>query len=80
MVGMRRFNVGDYVVVAKIIESTPDPDVLATWNSYIGRTFKIIRLVEETQYELDVDVSPIWYDEELDYAKNYIVTQILKDL
>lgn len=78
---MRRFKIGDKVRIARIADKYNTPEYsayISEWQSMIGSEYLVIGYgASEDSYELDIDESSLWLDEELE-SKETQVLEILR--
>lgn len=85
-----KFKVGDQVVIARVLDTDDNPDTVAEWKERIGQ---ICTVEQVKDYVTNMKEHPLrysitykgkhlgdWREDELEDAKNNIVTQILNDL
>lgn len=76
-----RFVVGDWVTIT-CIKLSASKEELDRWNTYIGKSFQIesIPTIGSGSYKLNMEYDPIWFDNELELTKPYIINKILSEL
>lgn len=76
---MKRFKVGDQVIITNVHESYASKPQAERWFKMIGMVANIQR-IEENYYVLDVEESNCWFESELEFAKSAIINKILSEI